>query len=172
MTFLNVLFIFFLVALNSFFVVVEFAVIASRRTRIEKLVQDGNRAAKIVKRWIENPSSRDRLVAAAQLGITIVSLALGSVGEHTFEVILEPFFQPETLPPFLQFLETIFPALPLVLSLIITTSLHVVFGEQVPKVAVLNRPEKFALFAARPMNVFNRIFKGSVDLLDWATQNY
>jgi CBS domain containing-hemolysin-like protein len=60
--------------------------------------------------------------------------------------------------------------LPLVISLLIITALHVVLGEQVPKVAVLRVPERFALFAAPTMQVFSIIFKWFIDILDWTTR--
>ena len=159
-----------LVALNGFFVSVEFAIIASKRARIDILAEKGNASAQIVKGWLERPATRDRLIAAAQLGITIVSLALGAVGENTFERLLEPFFSELGLPPYLQVLTPILAVLPLVISLLIVTSLHVVFGEQVPKVAALHDPERFALLTARPMRIFSVIFKWFVDILDWATR--
>ena len=61
------LLIFILIAINAFFVSVEFAAVASRRSRIEVIADEGNQAAKIVVSWLENPSTRDRLIAAAQL---------------------------------------------------------------------------------------------------------
>jgi CBS domain containing-hemolysin-like protein len=170
MIILNILLIFILVALNGFFVAIEFAVVAARKSRLELLLKEGHRSAEIVKSWVENPVSRDRLIAAAQLGITVVSLALGSVGENTFEAILEPYFEHLDLPPALGFFSTILPVLPLVISLIITTSLHVVLGEQVPKVAVLKQPERSAILMAQPMKLFTRVFKSFVDILDWATR--
>ena len=139
----NFVIIFVLIALNGFFVAIEFSVVVSRRSRIEVLTQEGNHSARIVKGWLENSASRDRLIAAVQLGITIVSLALGAVGENTFEALLAPFFHGINLPASLQSLTSVFAALPLVISLIIVTSFHVVLGEQVPKVAALNSPEKF-----------------------------
>ncbi len=170
MFFWDFMLIFILVALNGFFVSVEFAAVASRRTRIELLVVEGNPTAQIVKSWIENPAARDRLIAAAQLGITIVSLALGAVGENTFEALLEPYFHEIALPESLQALTSLLAGLPLALSLVIVTSLHVVLGEQVPKVASLHNPERFALLFARPMQFFSLIFKWFVGILDWATQ--
>jgi len=92
------------------------------------------------------------------------------VGENAFQSWLEPFFQGAQLPPFLQFLQSILPALPLALSLIVITSFHVVLGEQVPKVAVLRSPERFAIAAAPIMRLYLLIFKGFVDLLDGATR--
>jgi CBS domain containing-hemolysin-like protein len=159
-----------LVAINGFFVCVEFAVITSRRTRIDVLTGPGNRSAQIVKSWLEDPTARDKLIAAAQLGITIASLALGAVGENTFERWLDPIFHNVSLPIAIERLTPLISALPLILSLIIVTSLHVVLGEQVPKVAALHNPERYALLLAQPMNVFTKLFKWFVDLLDWITK--
>ncbi len=168
--FWSVLLILLLVSLNGFFVSVEFAGVASRRSKIELLAEDGSSSAKVVKTWLENPAARDRLIAASQLGITIVSLALGAVGENTFEALLAPYFQDAHMPPFLQAVDPLLAALPLIISLIVITSLHVVLGEQVPKVATLHDPERFALLAAQPMRIFSTVFKWFIDMLDWATR--
>jgi CBS domain containing-hemolysin-like protein len=170
MLFWNILFVLLLVGLNAFFVSVEFAAVTSRRSRIELLAKSGNVAAKIVKTWLENPAARDRLIAASQLGITIASLALGAVGENTFQMLLQPLFRSLNLPPAYQVLAPLLAGLPLVLSLIIVTSIHVVMGEQVPKVATLHNPEKVAMLAAQPMRVFSTVFKWFISLLDWATR--
>jgi len=166
----NLFFIVLLIALNGFFVSVEFAAISSRRSRIELLAEANYRAARIVKTWLENHQARDHLIAASQLGITVISLALGALGENTFQALLHPLFQDLTLPPAYQVLAPILAALPLTLSLIIVTSFTVVLGEQVPKVATLHNPERVALLAARPMQLFSTVFKGFVDVLDWATR--
>ncbi len=161
--------IFVLIALNGFFVSVEFAAVAARYHRIDALAQQGSGAARIVRVWLSSPAERDRLIAATQLGITIVSLALGAVGEKAFESALAPLVHQTALPPALSFLQGILPSLPLLLSLTIVTSFHVVFGEQVPKVATLRSPETFALRAAYPMRLFETTFRWFVDILDWAT---
>lgn len=170
MIFWNLAFILILIALNAFFVGVEFAVVASRRARLDLLSSAESSAGRIVRRWLENNDARDRLIAASQLGITVVSLALGAVGENTFEAILEPYFHEITLPPWLEFINRILPALPLVISLAIITSFHVVLGEQVPKVAVLRAPERFALASAPVMAFFSKFFRGFINLLDWSTR--
>ena len=165
----NILLIFVLVALNGFFVSVEFAVVASRRARLD-LVGGNSKYLEMVRNWVDNSAARDRLIAANQLGITLVSLALGAIGENTFEELLAPYFNGVNLPPALSFLESVLPALPLIISLTVVTSIHVVLGEQVPKVAVLRSPERFALFSAPIMRVFSAVFKWFIDLLDWATR--
>jgi putative hemolysin len=170
MTPANLLLIISLIMLNGFFVAVEFAAVSSRRTRLELLDENQGPASKLVRAWLEQPSARDRLIAATQLGITLVSLALGAVGENAFQTWLEPYFSHISLPNGLFFLEGVISASPLIISLAVITSLHVVLGEQVPKVAVLRSPERFALFAAPIMQVFSIIFKWFIDILDWATR--
>ncbi|HIE24374.1 MAG TPA: HlyC/CorC family transporter [Anaerolineales bacterium] len=166
----NFLLIFFLIALNGYFVGVEFAVVTSRKTRIETRAKEGNKGAKIVKRWLENPAARDRVIAASQLGITIVSLALGAVGENTFEQLLAPYFHDLILPENLAFLGKVIAALPLIISLTVVTTLHVVLGEQVPKITALYASEAFSIATASSMNIFMKIFSGFVSVLDWLTR--
>jgi CBS domain containing-hemolysin-like protein len=166
----DTLLIFTLIALNGFFVGVEFSTVTSRRTRIDSLAKAGNRGAEIVRGWLSTPSGRDRVIAASQLGITIVSLALGAVGENTFEELLAPYFHDLVLPETLAFLGKLISALPLIISLTVVTTLHVVLGEQVPKITALNAPEKYAVTTASVMNLFMKVFSGFVTLLDWLTR--
>lgn len=154
-----------LIALNAFFVVIEFSTIVSRRSRIDQMVAEGSSGAKILQRWLSDPKGRDRLVAAAQLGVTIVSLALGNQGEATFELILGTAFEGVKLPPELS---GILQALPLIVSLVLVSSFHVIFGEQVPKVAALRNPERIAALFAPPMHVFEVVTGPLVWLLDRA----
>ncbi len=170
MIFLNILLILLLIALNAFFVSVEFAVVTARRARLDLLADEEHRAARLVRKWLEDASARNRLIAASQLGQTIASLALGAIGQITFEAILEPYFRGIQLPGWLTVIQAVIPVLPVVISLLIITSLHVVLGEQVPKVAVLRAPERFALYAAPLFQVFSTIFKWFIDVLDWATR--
>ena len=166
----NLLAILILITLNAFFVGVEFAAVTSRRVRLDLLVgEHETQASRLVRKWLDQPAARDRLIAASQLGITLVSLALGAVGENAFTAWLSPYFGTLFFPPFLSFLQFFIPFLPLIFSLTIITSVHVVLGEQVPKVATLQAPERFALFAAVPMELFSSFFKWFVDILDWAT---
>ena len=166
----NFLLILFLIVLNAFFVSVEFAAVAARKARIEILSEEGNSSARIVKSWLENPAARDRLIAASQIGITMIGLALGAIGENTFQSLLSPYFNSLTLPQNLSFLAPVLSALPLIISLLIITTLVVVLGEQVPKVATLHQPERVALLSAQPMKVFTIVFKWFIDMLDWTTR--
>lgn len=170
MSFGQVLLIAVLIALNGFFVGVEFSVVASRRTRLDLIAGADGPAARAVRRWLDDNAARDRIIAATQLGITVVSLALGAAGENAFEAWLSPYFKSLVLPAQWEFLKGAVEAMPLVLSLAVVTSFHVVLGEQVPKVAVLRAPERFALASAPVMQVFSAVFRWFIGLLDWATR--
>src|SRR5881409_962655 len=76
-----------LVGLNGFFVAAEFALVGSRRTRLEQLAAAGNAAAALSRRMQDD---LDRYIAAAQLGITLASLALGWIGEGTIAAMVDP----------------------------------------------------------------------------------
>lgn len=153
-----------LIAINGFFVAVEFSVVASRRSRVDQLSKDNSRSAAIVLKWVGDNQSKDRLIAASQLGITVASLALGMVGENAFESVLSTLFSSfEGLSPVM---ENVVRVLPVLLSLIIVSGLHVIFGEQVPKVAALRAPEQLALVMALPMEWFRWITGPFNRLLD------
>ncbi|MBN1679311.1 MAG: HlyC/CorC family transporter [Anaerolineae bacterium] len=144
-----------LIGINGFFVAVEFAVVASRRSRIEQLAPAGSRAGALVRNWVYDIHHKDRLIAAAQLGITVASLALGMVGESAFQSLLGTLFA--SFEGFSPAVENVIRALPVLLSLIIVSGLHVVFGEQIPKVAALRNPEGLAMRMALPMEWFRRV---------------
>jgi CBS domain containing-hemolysin-like protein len=154
-----------LVGLNAFFVAVEFAVVAARRTRVEHLATQGSGSAKIVLGWVESQEARDRLIAAAQVGITVASLALGYLGEDAVASVLEPLFEHAGIEA-TGLVGGFLANLPLIISLIIVTGLHVTLGEQVPKVASLRAPETTAMALSRWMAAFNWLARPFIWLLD------
>ncbi len=162
-----------LVALNAFFVAAEFALVGARRTRLEQLAAAGNSTAALGRRM---QNDLDRYIAAAQLGITLASLALGWIGESTIAELVDPpieslitwllgnFAVAETMAL------TISHAVGIAVSFFIITSLHIVLGEQAPKVFAIRAPEDTALFIARPLALFNTLFGLIIRFLDWATE--
>jgi CBS domain containing-hemolysin-like protein len=154
-----------LVGLNAFFVAIEFAVVAARRTRVEQLVADGSGAASIVLRWVESKEAKDKLVAAAQVGITIASLALGYLGVEAVASVIEPLIENAGIEP-TGFLGGLLANAPLIISLVIFTGLHVTLGEQVPKVASLRAPETTAIALSHWMAAFNWVARPFIWTLD------
>src|ERR671929_1564854 len=126
-----------LVAANGFFVAAEFALVGVRSSRIETLAASGDRAAKRLMGLLQNLNA---YLSACQLGITLASLALGWIGEPAIARLLET--------PLSGLSETLRHAIAFAIGFSIITSLHIVVGEQAPKLWGLASAEKIALAVA------------------------
>lgn len=161
-----------LVVLNGFFVAAEFALVGARRTRLDQLAEAGNAAAALGRRMQDD---LDRYIAAAQLGITLASLALGWIGESTIAALIEPPIEHLMVDVLgaVSVAEDLAVAIShtvgVAISFFIITTLHIVLGEQAPKVFAIRAPERTTLFIATPLNIFNRVFGPIIRFLDWAT---
>lgn len=121
---------------NAFFVGAEFSMVSVRRSAIELEAAKGSKRAKTTLKALENLSF---LMAGAQLGITVCSLALGAVAEPAIAHLLEEPFNS------LNISETLLHPISVVIALAVTVFLHVVIGEMVPKNIALAKPERTAL---------------------------
>jgi CBS domain containing-hemolysin-like protein len=148
----------FLVAANGFFVAAEFALVGVRSSRIETLAATGSRSAK---RLLLQLQDLNAYLSACQLGVTLASLALGWIGEPAIARILED--------PLSGLSDTLRHGIAFAVAFSIITSLHIVFGEQAPKLMGLAQAEKVALATALPLQVFYRIFSLPIRALDWAS---
>ena len=144
---LRVFLILLLVAANAFFAAAEFSLVSVRDTRIEQLVASGRIGARIVQRLHQH---LDEVVNGVQLGITMVSLTLGWIGEPMVARLVENFRFVHEVTHAAVYAHGI--AITIAFSLI--TYLHVLLGELVPKTLALQRAEQLALAVAAPMEAF------------------
>ena len=160
--FINTFVILFLLFVNGFFVAAEFALVKVRKTRLEQLCNDGNLRAKKAIKLVNNVN---KMLAAAQLGVTIASIALGWVAEATIVQLVEPIIK------FVHFGNFAAHAVAVPISFVLVTYFHVLLGEQLPKCLALKHTESLSLLIAAPMDVFITIFKPFVWILqissDW-----
>ncbi len=147
-----------LVAVNGFFVAAEFALVGVRRSRIETLAAAGKSSAKRLLGLLDNLNA---YLSASQLGITLASLGLGWVGEPVVARMLEA--------PLSGLSETWRHGISFFVAFAIITALHIVLGEQAPKLLGLERAERVALATSWPMMWFYRIFQWPIRALDWAS---
>ncbi|MFJ7850670.1 hemolysin family protein [Peribacillus sp. NPDC097224] len=137
-----------LIALTAFFVASEFAIVKVRSSRINQLIEEGNKSALAAKKVI---SHIDEYLSACQLGITVTALGLGWLGEPTVEAILEPLFHrwgvEESLSHILSFM----------IAFASVTFLHVVIGELAPKTVAIQKAEEITLLFSKPLILFYRI---------------
>ena len=148
-----------LVFINGFFVAAEFAFVAVRKSRIESLAAEGKAAAK---RLLEILNNLNPYLSASQLGITLASLGLGALGEPVVEAILGGFLS-QYLSDWWRHLVSYG------IAFFIITTLHIVLGEQAPKLFGLALAEKVAMMTALPMIIFYKFFKPLIHALDWAS---
>jgi CBS domain containing-hemolysin-like protein len=128
-----------LVLTNAFFVAAEFALVSVRRSRMEELVAAGRAGAKTVLAAMRDLGT---YIAGAQVGITMASLGLGWLGEPALAHLLTPLFA-WTSP---MIAEAAAHTIAVTLAFVFITFLHVVFGEQVPKVVAVQRGDATALW--------------------------
>src|SRR6202161_2084856 len=139
---IRVFLILLLVAANAFFAAAEFALVSIRETRIQQLIEARRLSARIVQKLHRN---LDEVVNGVQLGITVVSLTLGWVGEPLLARIVEGILgQAGHVTLYAH-------GIAIAIAFILITCLHVILGELVPKSLALQRGEQVALAVAAPM---------------------
>ncbi|MBO3750728.1 HlyC/CorC family transporter [Streptosporangiaceae bacterium NEAU-GS5] len=137
-----------LLAVNGFFVGAEFALISARRTQIEPGAAAGSRRARAV---LAAMDAVPTMLAAAQLGVTLASLALGAVAEPVLGHALETLFADVGLPTELA------DPVGLALALLVVVTAHVIIGEMVPKNLALSGPDTAALWLVPPLLFVARV---------------
>ncbi|WP_312520639.1 hemolysin family protein [Anaerospora sp.] len=139
----------FLVFVNGFFVIAEFALVKVRKTRLEELVQQGNSRARLALKVV---TSFDTYLGATQLGITLASLALGWIGEPAVADLIEP-----VILAYFPGSAWLVTTLSIAIGFTVITFFHIVLGELVPKSMAIQQAEKLALFAVVPLYIFHRL---------------
>jgi CBS domain containing-hemolysin-like protein len=139
-----------LLAANGFFVAAEFALVASKRYRLEHAAGGGSRAARAA---LEGSRELSLMLAGAQLGITLCSLGLGALAEPAIEHLAHPLLHGIGLP------DVPSGVVAFLLALIVVTFLHLVIGEMMPKSWAITDPERSATLLALPFRGFVRLVR-------------
>ena len=145
---------------NAFFVAAEYAFVSVRHTRLDELVGQGDKRARVVRKIVSDPS---HFISAMQLGITLSSLALGAIGE--------PAVSGCSSTPSARVSTSISTTFSVILAFVVISVLHVVIGEIIPKSYTLQRAERVALAVSRPVRVFFVVFGPFIRFLDWLAQS-
>jgi magnesium and cobalt exporter, CNNM family len=137
-----------LIALNAFFVMGEYALVRSRRSRLEAMREEGVRGAALALTEIDDIGD---YISTVQVGITMTSIGIGAVGEPVLADALEPLFG-NAIGHGLAI------AISVVIAYLIITSAHIIAGEIVPKLYAIDRAEGVARRLAAPLRFFRRLF--------------
>lgn len=159
---MDVAFLIFLILLNALFAMSEMALTASRKARLQVMVEAGDSGAQAAMDLHENPT---KFLSVVQVGITSIGILNGIVGDAAFSA------------PFAHWLQQTFPIqaraadiTATAMVVVIITFLTIIFGELVPKRFGLMYPEKVARLVARPMEWLSLITRPFVKLLSWCTE--
>ena len=144
--FVTFLIIAFLILVNALYVAGEFSVVSSRRARLSRFAEDGNRIAGNILQLIEDHRKLDGFVATCQLGITLSSLILGFYGQSQLAPLIAPYFT-----SWGNFSPLAAQSISLTVVLLFLTALQVLLGELVPKNIGIQNPEKLAVLTAIPI---------------------
>ena len=142
--------IFFLILANGFFAASEIAIIATRKTRIDSLVEKGVRSATLLARLKDDP---DRFLATVQIGVTVVGTLASAIGGAAAIEYLKPLIQSLPLPFVTRWGESI----AILLVVLPIAYLSLVLGELVPKSLALRFSDRIAVLVARPIDFFSRL---------------
>ncbi|CAM3863047.1 hemolysin family protein [Mesobacillus zeae] len=148
MEMLNLFLVFALIALTAIFVATEFSIVKMRTSRIDQLIEEGNKNAMAAKTVVTH---LDEYLSACQLGITITALGLGWLGEPTFEKLLHPILKEFHIN------ESIEGVISFIIAFAVVTFLHVVVGELAPKTVAIQKTETMVLMLAKPIIWFYKI---------------
>jgi CBS domain containing-hemolysin-like protein len=145
--------VFLLVIANGFFVGSEFALVSVRRPKLEARAAAGSKSASAALRLLDEPTI---FISATQLGITLASLALGWIGEPTVAALLLPVAERIATGGWAGYIAH---GTAIAIAFALITYLHIVIGELMPKMTALERAERLALIAARPLELFAKVFR-------------
>jgi len=132
-----------LIAINGFFVAAEFALVRTRRGKIEQAAEEGAAGAEAV---VEQLDRIDESLSACQIGITMASIGIGFLGEPSLAKLIEPLFGGLS--------HAAAAGIALAFAFAFVTALHISIGEQVPKMLAIAQPDRTARRVSRPLGWF------------------
>lgn len=150
-----------IVLLNAFFVAAEFAIVKVRDSQMQAAIEDGVRGAEFARSVTRN---LDAYLSAGQLGITLTSIALGIFGEPYVSVVIQPLLFKMGVTS-----EAVVGWTSILVAYALVTYLHVVFGEQAPKVLAIRKSLNTTLWIAKPLHAFYWLTRPAIWLLSTST---
>ena len=144
-----------LIALNAFFVIAEYALVRSRRARLEVLRDEGAKGAALA---LEQLGSVNEYISAVQIGVTMTSIGIGALAQPALADILNSAFG-------IAASNGVALAIAAAISFLLIASAQLVAGEMVPKFYAIDRAEAVARRVARPLRAVGILFRPFIVIL-------
>jgi CBS domain containing-hemolysin-like protein len=145
-----------LIAINAFFVIAEYALVRSRRARLEVMREKGEKGAGLA---LEQLGSVNEYISAVQIGVTMTSIGIGALGQPALASIFKGALG-DTLS------NGVAVAISAIFAFLIIASAQLVAGEMVPKFYAIDRAESVARRVARPLRAFAVLFRPIIVVLN------
>ena len=153
-----------LVMINALFVALEYAIIKVRKSEIET---DSNEKDSLRKRYLRNVKDNiDKYISAAQVGITLVNVLLGWIGEDSFGRIFGSLFN------LIGFGNAIPGSVSSILGILLITFVTVAFGELAPKMIAIQYPLQISMWLSFPLKIVYTIFKPMIIILNFSANGF
>ncbi len=149
----------FLILVNAFFSGTEMAVITLNDAKMRKMSEDGDKRARKVMKFIDNPSN---FLATIQVGVTFAGFLSSAFAASSFADKAAALIDPSETHKWL-------PTVCTVVITLILSYFSLVFGELVPKRVAQKYPEKWAFASAGLVRFFGVIAKPFVAFLTIST---
>ena len=148
-----------LTMINAYFAASEMAIVSVSKTKIHRLVEEGNKKAELVEKLLQEPTA---FLSTIQVAITLAGFfnsASAATGiSLRFANVLKGWHVP--------YGETI----AIVVITILLSFVTLIFGELVPKRIALQNAEKFSMMCAKPIVVISKIASPFIKILSWSTK--
>jgi len=144
-----------LIALNAFFVIAEYALVRSRRTRLEEMCDEGLKGARLA---LEQLANINEYISAVQIGVTLTSIGIGALGETALADVFKDAFGGALA-------HGVATAISVIVAFALISFAQLVAGEMVPKFYAIDRAESVARRIARPLQLFSIVFRPLIVLL-------
>ncbi|MEO9804755.1 MAG: hemolysin family protein [Reichenbachiella sp.] len=152
-----------LILLNGFFVAAEFALVKVNKSKIKSMQKDKNPFASVAL-WLYK--RQNMALSACQMGITMASLALGWIGEPALAHLIRPALESIGISS-----EAALHGIAFTIAFTLITSLHIVIGEQFPKIYAIRQPVAVVGWSALPLKFFYVLFYPFMWVLDRITSS-
>ena len=148
-----------LVLVNSFFVVAEYSLVRSRRSRLEEMAEAGRRGARLALAQLDEIGD---YIAACQVGITMASIAIGALGEPAIAHALEPVLGGPIG-------HSAAVVISVIIAYLLITVAQSIVGEIAPKLYTIQHAEDLARLTARPLHYSRVLFSPFIVVLNAAS---
>lgn len=147
-----------LTMINAFFACAEMAMVSSSKNKIRRFAEEGKKSAKLVQKFLEEPT---KFLSTIQVAITLAGFFSSASAARGLSDPLSDWLSSKHIPYSSQ--------ISLIAVTLILSYFTLVFGELVPKKVALQKPEAISMFCVKPIKTVSKVASPFIKLLTFST---